>query len=441
MKKLYILLIAFLTFITLPGLQTEAFDIPLNYGESDNDEAFVQTKNLFDKTNEISGERINPFNGTFVTDALSSRTDYFEILPSTQYTLSGISSETRYALYDSTNTYISGNILSSTDITFTTAANAEYIIISSLTTTFTGTTIQLELGSTATSYAPYGFLSLNDIFVDGNVWDLNASFSVFRTATRNNNDLTITSPITAGSSVLYTDLYQMTNTHKYYSRFNLSIDKHATNIGIFILATGGTNSSSITYASDIQQMSYLYTSDATGAFRIGSSSSITYTANSYFLYELYLLDLTDLGIDHLIQNKLDNLYHDFLTNNIYNQGFIDGEASTEAYASGFDAGYTSGYNTGYSDAVTEDNAYSLGYALGLSEGQDMETGSSIIVLVLAALSFGFMIFGFSSKKRIFNLFAAGLFIALGGLMVEYPAFIIISIGFLIFNIWYTFASD
>jgi len=140
-----------------------------------------------------------------------------------------------------------------------------------------------------------------------------------------------------------------------------------------------------------------------------------------------------IGIDHLIIDELNLLFNDWFTNNIYDQGFTDGEQSTTAYASGF--------NDGYGDAVQEDNAYSLGYALGLSEGQDMETGSSIIVLVLAALSFGFMIFGFSSKKRIFNLFAAGLFIALGGLMVEYAAFIIISIGFVIFNIWYTFASD
>jgi hypothetical protein len=147
------------------------------------------------------------------------------------------------------------------------------------------------------------------------------------------------------------------------------------------------------------------------------------------LYDEIQLDKIELGITSLTNEQIGEYYKNWLYNYTL---FLNVD---------YQVGYNDGYNDGYIDAVQEDNAYALGYARGLSEGQDMETGSSIIVLVLAALSFGFMIFGFSSKKRIFNLFAAGLFIALGGLMVEFPAFIVISIGFVIFNIWYTFGSD
>ena len=117
--------------------------------------------------------------------------------------------------------------------------------------------------------------------------------------------------------------------------------------------------------------------------------------------------------------------------------YTAGVESTTAFQEGYEEGYGFGYQAG----VEEDNAYSLGYAKGLQEGQDMETGSSIIVLVLALMAFAMMLFGFTSKRRIFNLFASGLFIALGAILFEYPAFIIVTIGLVIVNVYYTFVSD
>lgn len=129
-------------------------------------------------------------------------------------------------------------------------------------------------------------------------------------------------------------------------------------------------------------------------------------------------------------NYLDAFY-------LQNLGVSAAVQSITAYSSGF----TVGYGEGYLDGVSEDNAYSLGYARGLSEGADMETGSSIIVFVVGAIGFIMMIFGFTTKRRIFNLLSVGAFIVLGGLLAQYVGFIIITIGLVIVNVYYTFWGD
>jgi hypothetical protein len=114
-----------------------------------------------------------------------------------------------------------------------------------------------------------------------------------------------------------------------------------------------------------------------------------------------------------------------------------GEQSTTAYQNGFTAGFGDGYQQG----VQEDNAYALGYARGLLEGSDMETGSSLLILIVALIGFILMIIGFITKRGIFNLLSTGAFIVLGGLLVEFVGFIIIAIGLVLINIYYAFFGN
>jgi hypothetical protein len=111
--------------------------------------------------------------------------------------------------------------------------------------------------------------------------------------------------------------------------------------------------------------------------------------------------------------------------------------STTAY----DSGFTAGFGDGYQQAVLEDNAYALGYARGLLEGEDMETGSSLLILIVALIGFVMMIFGFTTKRGIFNLLSVGAFVVLGTLLVQFVGFVIIAIGLVLINIYYAFFGE
>ena len=110
-------------------------------------------KNLFDKDNAdiFTGYALNSQTGQVYSTTLWSVSNYIEIEPSTIYTLttmpSGINS---VAFYDSEKTYISGE---TSFVTKTTPSNAKYLRFDYKTEY--SAIMQLELGSTATTYEPY----------------------------------------------------------------------------------------------------------------------------------------------------------------------------------------------------------------------------------------------------------------------------------------------
>jgi hypothetical protein len=442
MKKIYTLLLLF-TITLFYSIPTQAFDIPLNYGVSDNDQKFVQTKNLFD--GEWESGTLNFITGVEETSATLFRTDFIIIEPNTTYTLKRFVAIQTNGIreYDINENYL-GFIpgMNGTDLetTFTTRSNGAYIRIVDNLDASNGDW-QLELGSTATSYAPYGFLSLNDIFVDGNLLDnydftngttswlnSNATFTV------SNNTATFTATSTTGN------INQAPGTtlagHNIYVAGFIKSDSNAVRLD--------NGDQAIKYHSgsnnyEILSVRFVAPANAGFQFRVidlrGSGFTPIYVKNAYYI------NLQNLYIDHLTINEIDGLFYDFVYNNIYNQGFTDGELSSEAYANGFTAGYEVGYGDGYTDAVEEDNAYALGFAKGLLEGTDMETGSSLLILIVAAIGFIMMIFGFATKRRIFNLLSVGAFIVLGGLLAEFVGFIIITVGLVFVNVYYTFFGD
>ena len=135
------------------------------------------------------------------------------------------------------------------------------------------------------------------------------------------------------------------------------------------------------------------------------------------------INLTSLGIASLNKVELDFWFNQWTINNAYIQGELDG------YATGLqdNTAYVQGYNVGYTD--------------GLVEGTDMETGSSILIFVVAAIGFIMMIFGFTTRRGIFNLLSVGAFVVLGAMLAQYIGFIIIAIGLVIINVYYAFWGD
>jgi hypothetical protein len=106
-------------------------------------------KNLFDKTTITRDIYITDGNAT-ITSIGDYESDFISIKPSTNYIKNGASF---IVFYDSNKNFISGLVGTS----FTTPTNAYFLRMSGSLSTID--TVQLELGSTATNYVPFGQLS------------------------------------------------------------------------------------------------------------------------------------------------------------------------------------------------------------------------------------------------------------------------------------------
>ena len=117
--------------------------------------ASVNSKNLIDKTQTISGEFVSAEYGDFRENVNFWRTDYLPITGGETYTLRYIN---QLAFYDKFKTFISGIAGYSADTsaqssTFTTPNEAEYIVVCGHTSQLDSD--QLEVGDSFTSYYPY----------------------------------------------------------------------------------------------------------------------------------------------------------------------------------------------------------------------------------------------------------------------------------------------
>jgi hypothetical protein len=493
MKKLITLLLLFA--ITLfYSIPTQAYDIPLNYGVSDNDQAFVQTKNLFQnnvaQTLTVNGITIESFgNGEFLIDGtptINTRIGLFNEL-NFQTDLTNILANTNDITIKNNTNYkinffvISGSITSGDLSSFNFLQSASYFInsynyisnetinnISTSTTAYFYTflssstvftdykiKIQIEEGTTRTSYAPYGFLSLNDIFLDSQIFtnpdfDTDTTGWTFAGNTSNTVSNGILNIITGSTSFSRNISRQFSNVlnKKLYIITNIKNDRNVVIALRQQLNSGAIFSESPTSLFSGNISIYGTPTVATPSFYIAQTTAFETNININYIYAY---DTTTLGIDNLTQYQLDGLFFDWQINNIYDQGFNDGytdgfnDGYTDGFNDGFNDGYTDGFNDGYDDGfddgVASDTSFAVGYALGLSQGADMETGSSLLILIVALIGFILMIIGFITKRGIFNLLSTGAFIVLGGLLVEFVGFIIIAIGLVLINIYYAFFGN
>ena len=138
------------------------FEVPITNVTGDV-EVVVENKNLFDKNNfeYVNGKRLND-NGKVVSDADSSYSiTLFEVKPNTAYTIQGTQSEqtktTRINYYDINKNFLNRSTNYQVDTyTFTTPQNCYYIGLQLRNSTYINVNIiQLEQGSTATSYVPH----------------------------------------------------------------------------------------------------------------------------------------------------------------------------------------------------------------------------------------------------------------------------------------------
>jgi uncharacterized protein YcfL len=183
--------------------------------------------------------------------------------------------------------------------------------------------------------------------------------------------------------------------------------------------------------------------------------------------DVYLIDLTTLGLTSLTKTNLDNFYDLFF--NINNNNFIyaDGYATTfinPTYV--FDKkilNLTAIFGSGNEpDEITMDGYYAeyeeyLEYlyvccnifatqtisfeTIYFDDGVSTEIQRLGSILIFTLIGFTLMIFGFASKRRIFNLLAVGAFVVLGFLLIEFVGFIIILFGLIFVNVYYTFFGE
>ena len=138
--------------------QTSATKWVIKLDDIDTYNIDLPVENLFDKSTATTGKGVNVNTGALYNETATFATDYIEIQNNTTYIPSGYSSSVNRvygAIYDSNKSYLEGI---STDIEtkkFTISnANAKYIRLTGFVSEID--TWQLELGSKANTYTPYG---------------------------------------------------------------------------------------------------------------------------------------------------------------------------------------------------------------------------------------------------------------------------------------------
>lgn len=106
--------------------------------------------NMFDKTTAIDGYYVESTNGAFSANAAYWRSQYISVKPNTAYRQSG---NNRVAFYDKDKVYIEGH---NSTYTFTSPANAAYIVVCNTPLTTKDTYIFSESANYDTIYHQYG---------------------------------------------------------------------------------------------------------------------------------------------------------------------------------------------------------------------------------------------------------------------------------------------
>jgi len=148
-----------------------------------------------------------------------------------------------------------------------------------------------------------------------------------------------------------------------------------------------------------------------------------------FLYSGYSTDF--LNPTFAFDTKLLNLTEIFGAGNEPNQATI--EAYYDDYLEYLDYSFILplAFNT---QTISFETIY-------FDDGVSTEIEQLGSILIFTLIGFTLMIFGFASKRRIFNLLAVGAFVVLGFLLIEFVGFIIILFGLIFVNVYYTFFGE
>jgi hypothetical protein len=234
------------------------------------------------------------------------------------------------------------------------------------------------------------------------------------------NDVTLETLTNNGGFQSYSYIVNPSGGNEFRVQYH---DETGTSIGTSTIQLKDVYLFNITNLIDNNQYSPIYET----TFDLMSDAEIQTQMDNWIIYPQYFIDYNTLGIDTLTQAEMEEYFQTWQINNAYIKGYNDG--------------YDDGFDDGFDDGVASETSFAVGYALGLSQGADMETGSSLLILIVALIGFILMIIGFITKRGIFNLLSTGAFIVLGGLLVEFVGFIIIAIGLVLINIYYAFFGN
>jgi hypothetical protein len=137
------------------------------------------------------------------------------------------------------------------------------------------------------------------------------------------------------------------------------------------------------------------------------------SGGNVFIYKAFVINLTTLGIGSSTKATIDGYYAAYEDHLKYS--FILPLA----------------FNT---QTISFETIY-------FDDGVSTEIERLGSILIFTLIGFTLMIFGFASKRRIFNLLAVGAFVVLGFLLIEFVGFIIILFGLIFVNVYYTFFGE
>jgi len=191
-----------------------------------------------------------------------------------------------------------------------------------------------------------------------------------------------------------------------------------------------------------------------------------YTSGDIKISEALTYNLTTLGISSLTKTNLDNFYS--LFENVNNNNFIYTGYSTNFVnpTFAFDSklinltdifGAGNEPNQATIEQYYDDYLEYLEYlyvccnifatqtisfeTIYFDDGVSTEIQRLGSILIFTLIGFTLMIFGFVSRRRIFNLLSIGAFIVLGFLLIDFVGFIIILFGLVFINVYYTFFGE
>jgi hypothetical protein len=216
------------------------------------------------------------------------------------------------------------------------------------------------------------------------------------------------------------------------------------------------------YATRVNNLMYIIVAPGTYANLAAAQAAL---AGTQVLYQL-ATQITILSSVSINQTQLDNfydLYDNVKTNTFvysgYSTDFLNPTFAfdnkllnlTDIFGSGNEPieATMDGYYQDYED--WQDYSFILPLAFNtqtisfetiyFDDGVSTEIEKLGSILIFTLIGFTLMIFGFASRRRIFNLLSIGAFIVLGFLLIEFVGFIIILFGLVFINVYYTFFGE
>jgi hypothetical protein len=316
--------------------------------------------------------------------------------------------------------------------------------------------------------------SNNDVFVSNQVI-VNGDFSNGTTSWNNANSSTLSVIdgdlfITGNgiSNIPRTDKFsQLVIGNVYYFATKMMVSNSVA-VSISFVDFNGIG---VTQNSPVINQTYSLTAKITAA-NAGISVRHTYANAATALNKVLKVDyvfafnLTSLGLTSLTKTNLDNFFN--LYQNINNNNFIYTGYSTDFInpTFAFDTkllnltdifGAGNEPNQATIEQYYDDYLEYLDYlyvccnifatqtisfeTIYFDDGVSTEIERLGSILIFTLIGFTLMIFGFASRRRIFNLLSIGAFVVLGFLLIEFVGFIVILFGLIFINVYYTFFGE